>query len=139
MVSTDFMETGGDASKKDAKPKVEDTGINISNISVLSTKLKILEERYATLRKKIQNTDQNLIQSQKDEFHEFKLLNDDLVNLKMNLKNLNEKISLLDEEVNNFADKRDFMILEKYVNYWQPMDFVTRKEVNNFLRKKFNQ
>jgi predicted RNase H-like nuclease (RuvC/YqgF family) len=138
MVSANFMENVGEDPKKTTS-KMPDTGINITNISVLSTKLKILEERYSTLRKKIQNTDQNILQAEKEEFNEFKLINDDLVNIKKNMKNLSEKISLLEEEVNNFADKRDFTVLQKYVEYWQPMDFVTRKEVNDFLRKKFNQ
>ncbi len=103
----------------------------------ISTRLKILEERYVALRKKSQLTEQNIIESEKDSFEEIHLLNDNLLDVKRNLKNLTEKLSLLSDEISSFASRNDFKVLERYVNFWNPIDFVTRKEVNDFLRKKF--
>lgn len=122
------------------KEKIEkEAKENIVNISTISTRLKILEERYTILRKKSSVTDQNLIHVEKNQYDELRLLNDDILKLKTKLKDAMEKLELLTEEVGNFADRRELQVLKKYVEYWEPMDFVTRKEVNDFLRKKFNK
>jgi len=109
-----------------------------SKLNDISTRLKILEERYVTLRKKSQMTEQNIIESDKDSFDELRLLNDNLLEVKHSLKNLVEKLSLLSDEISSFASHDEFKILERYVNFWNPVDFITRKEVNDFLRRKFS-
>lgn len=121
------------------KPQEEQEILPATTITTISTRLKILEERYTILRKKSSVTDQNLIQVEKNQFNEFRLLNEDIIKLKIKLKDAMEKLELLTDEVKNFADRRDFTILQKYLEYWEPMDFVTRKEINDFLRRKFNQ
>lgn len=112
---------------------------NENSLSGLTTRLKILEERYTTMRKKSQLTDQNIIESEHNQFQEITLLSDDLLNLKRRVKELTEKLDLITDEVENFANKREFIVLKRYVDFWEPMDFVTRKEVNSFLRNKFSK
>ena len=121
------------------KPQEEQEILPATTITTISTRLKILEERYTILRKKSSVTDQNLIQVEKNQFNEFRLLNEDIIKLKIKLKGAMEKLELLTDEVQNFTDRREFTILQKYLEYWEPMDFVTRKEINDFLRRKFNQ
>ena len=108
------------------------------SLNNISTRLKIIEERYASLRKKTQLTEQNIIDSEKDIFNEFTLINDNILEVKHNVKNILEKLSLLSDEISSFASETDFKVLSRYVSFWEPMDFVTRKEINDFLRKKFN-
>ena len=103
----------------------------------IATRLKLLEERYGTLRKKSQLAEQNIIEADKNNFQEIHLLNESLIEVKRGVKELSEKMSLLSNEVEHFADKNDLKVLERYVEFWEPSDFVTRKEVNDFLRKKF--
>ena len=108
-------------------------------VTDVATRLKILEERYVTLRKKAQLSEQNIIESEKEHFSEMKILNESLLDLKKSLKEVLEKISMLSDEVDNFAMRTDMITLKRYVEFWEPVDFVTRKEVNNFLRRKFTQ
>lgn len=110
-----------------------------SSINNIATRLKILEERYSTLRKKTQLTEQDIIESEKNNIQEIRLLGENIIETKRAVKDLREKIVLLSDEVDNFANKTDFIVLKKYVDMWQPMDFVTRKEINDFLRNKFNK
>ncbi|MBN1175256.1 hypothetical protein JXA48_01295 [Candidatus Woesearchaeota archaeon] len=67
------------------------------------------------------------------------LLNESLLDLKKSLKSVLEKISMLSDEVDNFAKRTDMITLQRYIEFWEPIDFVTRKEVNNFLRRKFKE
>ena len=106
-------------------------------INNIATRLKILEERNETLRKKIQLTEQNSIDAEKEYFEEMEIISNNILSVKKTVSELSEKVGLLAEEINNFVKIEDFTTLEKYVSFWNPMDFVTRKEVNDFLRKKF--
>lgn len=105
----------------------------------IATRLKILEEHYGTLRKKSQLAEQNIIESDKSHFQEIHLLNESLIEVKRGVREIEEKVGLLADEVENFADKNDLKIVDKYVSFWEPSDFVTRKEVNDFLRRKFKK
>ena len=110
-----------------------------TRINDVATRLKILEERYNTLRKKSQLTEQNIIESDKNNFNELRLMQENLLEVKKSVKNLTEKLSLLTDEIKTFASKNEFTILQRYVDFWQPMDFATRKDVNDFLIKKFKK
>jgi hypothetical protein len=67
------------------------------------------------------------------------ILSEDILDIKKSISEVIEKMNLLEGEVDAFASRREFKILDRYVNFWQPVDFVTRKEVNDFLRKKFKE
>ena len=103
----------------------------------MATKLKLLEERYAILRKKSQLSEQNLVEMDKEQFSELRLIQDRITDVKRDVKTVIEQLSSLREEMSNFVDKQEYKVLKRYVDMWQPMDFVTRKEVNAFLRRKF--
>ncbi|MCF7798932.1 hypothetical protein K9M74_03440 [Candidatus Woesearchaeota archaeon] len=107
-----------------------------TKVNDIATRLKILEERYITLRRKSQLGEQNLIDTQKDHFEELQLLNESLLDVKHTIRDVTEKVSLLSDEISRFATKNEVTILQRYVEFWEPMDFVTRKEINDFLRKK---
>jgi len=123
------------------KHATHETAIKAVNTQLnnIATRLKILEERYTTLRKKSQLTEQNIIQAEKDDTEETQLLNESLTDVKKTVKNLVDKVTLLKGEVEHFVSRNEFSVVKKYVDFWEPMDFITRKEVNDFLRKKFKE
>jgi hypothetical protein len=110
-----------------------------TKINDIATRLKILEERYMTLRKKAELGEQNVVESQKEHFEELHTLKESVMDIKHTLRDVTEKVSLLSEEISHFATKNDLVVLQRYVEFWEPMDFVTRKEINDFLRKKFGK
>jgi predicted nucleic acid-binding protein len=122
-----------------SKNKSSDMMVAGSELNNVATRLKILEERYSTLRNKSQITEQNIIEVEKNHYDDLRIINDDMSSLKHRLREITEKISLLSDEVSQFAHRNDLKVVQKYVEYWQPVDFVTRKEVNDFLRKKFHE
>ena len=42
-------------------------------------------------------------------------------------------------ETDFFAKKNDIKVLEKYINLWNPLDFVTEEEVEMIVEKKLNK
>ena len=93
------------------------------------TRLRILEERFLNLREKSQLTEENMLKSDKKMFGEFKSINEDLALVKREVNDVKEKISLVIAEMRNYASKQDFRVLQKYIELWQPIQFVTREEV----------
>ncbi|MGV8087110.1 MAG: hypothetical protein ACP5N1_05770 [Candidatus Woesearchaeota archaeon] len=107
-----------------------------SMISDLDRRLRILEERYGNMRKKIQLTDHNLIESEKSFGKEIRNFNEDLLKLKRTTNDFDEKIVIFNNEMENIAKKTDLKVLEKYLAMWDPSMFVTRKELREYLKNK---
>ena len=107
-----------------------------SMVSDLDRRLRILEERYGNLRKKIQLTDQNLIDSERSFGKEIRGFGSDLLELKRSIADFDEKVVIFGSEMDNTAQKTDLKIIEKYLAMWNPGMFVTRKELKEYLKSK---
>jgi predicted nucleic acid-binding Zn-ribbon protein len=105
-------------------------------ISDLDRRLRVLEERYGNLRKKLQLTDQNLIEADRAFGKELRGFNDEQLEMKRSIVDFEEKISIFSGEMDNTAKKTDLKVLEKYLMMWDPRMFVTRKELREYLKSK---
>ncbi|GIU68940.1 MAG: hypothetical protein KatS3mg002_0176 [Candidatus Woesearchaeota archaeon] len=105
-------------------------------ITDLDRRLRILEERYNNIRKKIQLTDQNILETERGFVKELKILNEDNLKLKKDVSDYFEKISIFNDEISQAAKKTDIMVIEKYLDLWDPKNFVTRKELREYLKEK---
>ena len=105
-------------------------------ISDLDRRLRVLEERYGNLRKKIQLTDQNSIDAERSFGKELRSFNDEILELKRNIADFGDKILEFDSEMENTAQKTDLKVVEKYLALWSPGMFVTRKELREYLKSK---
>jgi predicted nucleic acid-binding Zn-ribbon protein len=105
-------------------------------ISDLDRRLRILEERYGNLRKKIQLTDQNLIDSERSINKELRNFSADILDLKRNIADFDEKVVMFGSEMDNIAQKTDLKVIEKYLAMWNPGMFVTRTELREYLKNK---
>jgi len=114
-------------------------GIDVSPIynelNSLSARLRIAEERYTNLRKKSQLVEQNMLTGHKNTNLEVKSINAELNEIKREISDVKNKISLMINEFQTFAKKDELKVVEKYVNLWEPMKYVTQNEVENIVRK----
>lgn len=99
----------------------------------VSRRLRTLEERALSLRKTIQIHEQDVLGKHKKVTMELKSLADDLVATRKDMKNIQEKLMLLVGELQQFARKDDVLVLKKYINLWEPIQFVTRNEVQRLV------
>ncbi len=105
------------------------------DVSNISRRLRILEERYTNFRNRIQVTDQNMLLHSKKQTTNIKTINSDINDLKKEINDIHEKIDLIIKELNNSAKKEDVEVLQKYINLWDPMNFVTRKEIEKLIKE----
>ncbi|PIN81147.1 hypothetical protein COV13_02125 [Candidatus Woesearchaeota archaeon CG10_big_fil_rev_8_21_14_0_10_32_9] len=99
----------------------------------VAAELRILEDRYTNLRKKNQLTDQALLETQRTFSKEKRVLNEELAEAKMKLQDLTEDVTLMKSEFKDVVKQKDFKVIEKYLDMWEPLQFVTRKEVDELI------
>lgn len=102
-------------------------------LSEISSGLRILEDRYYNLRKKVQITDQSLLETQRSFFKEKRLMNDELMELKTRVQELSEQLEVMHLDIGDAVKQKDFRVLEKYLDFWDPMLFVTRREAEELI------
>ena len=101
----------------------------------LSRRLRTLEERYTNLQTKTQITEQNMLSRNKRISVEIKTINLDMNEIKKELLEVKDRILLLLKEIQSLAKKEELQVLNKYINLWEPINFVTRTEVAQIIEE----
>ena len=102
-------------------------------------RLRILEERYNNIRRRIQVNDQNMIRTNKRFTEEIKMLNSDISEMKMSLNEIKDKVILIIKELSDTPKKEEFQVLKKYIEMWEPMNFVTQQEIESIVEDIINK
>ncbi len=104
-------------------------------VNNVSRRLRILEERYLNLRKKSQLTEQNLISTNKRIMSQVREVFDDITSIKGDLKKLNEQLIVMNSELSGCANRNDLMTIEKYIDFWDPLNFVSESEAKKIIQE----
>lgn len=111
-----------------------------SDINALSRRLRLLEEGFTNLRKFFQVTEENMIAKNKHFSADIKTLTSDINEIRKEIQELKDKLLLVIRELQTVARKEEVKVLEKYINLWNPIKFVSQNEVeqiiNEVLEKK---
>tara|TARA_Y100000310_G_scaffold254288_1_gene261352 strand:- start:113 stop:481 length:369 start_codon:yes stop_codon:yes gene_type:complete len=104
----------------------------------LDFRMRLLEDRYSKVRDRLILMNQNMID-------EFKLFNDSFETLTEEMRLMRKDLDEVKEVTRNllrtskqFADKKKVKVLEKYINLWNPLNFVTEKEVQKLIEVNTN-
>lgn len=111
-----------------------------TDISMVSRRLRLLEEGFTNLRRFFQVTEENIVAKNKHFSAEVKTLTSDINEIRKEIQELKDKLLLVIRELQTVARKEEVKVLEKYINLWSPIKFVTQNEVeqiiNDILEKK---
>ena len=91
--------------------------------------LRILEDRYVNLRRKAQLTDENLLSQQKHVQKEIHSLTDELTEMRRQLAGVTQGLQSVQGEIAHCATIYDVKAIEKYLQFWEPLWFVTQTEL----------
>lgn len=122
--------------QKKQSPEVELFGKISKNVNNVAASLRILEERYSNLRNRSQVSEQSTIELEKEVTKDIKTLAEEIVDLKHDLVDIKEKLGLISAEMTNLVNKNEFKVMERYLDMWQPMNFITRNELDKLLEQK---
>jgi uncharacterized coiled-coil protein SlyX len=99
----------------------------------MSRRLRILEERYANQRKTLQVLEHTMLTENKKLQNLMHTVQEDLDDMKKQLYEMKQKFDIIGGELAAAAKREDVIILEKYINLWEPVNFVTRNEVEKLI------
>ena len=100
-----------------------------SVVSDFDARIRILETKYSLVRERMFVINQNMIDEYKKLGEDMQLLQSDIKELKTNLFEIKETTRQIIKELETFSKKDEVKVLEKYINFWNPLKFVTEKEV----------
>ena len=106
-----------------------------NDISNLSRRLKILEESFTNLRRALQVTEQNMLDKNKLFTTEIRTITSDISDIKKESAEIKEKILDIVKELQTSAKREEVKVLEKYINLWNPVKFVTQNEVEQIIKE----
>jgi len=131
-------EKGKEEKKEEKKQSKEEEVISQkldAQLNNISRRLRILEERYASLREQIRFTDQSFLNSKNKISAEIRSADEELEEINSNIISMREKISDLMKELSLCAKEEDLKVIQKYIEIWEPVEFVTRKEVIDMIKQ----
>ena len=119
-----------------AGPSISDL---VEQINTVGRRLRLLESRYTDLSRKAQVTETNMLNERKRFIGEIKTINSDIIELKREMEGIKNKMGMMISELEVFASRDELDALKKYIEMWEPINFVTRDEVEKIIEEKMNK
>lgn len=107
----------------------------VEQLTSVSRRLRVLEERYSNLDRRMQMGEQNMLSNHKTLNTEFKTTASDVSDLKKELDSIKETLKLVIKELKQCAKRDDVKVIEKYIDLWQPVKFVNRNQVEKMIKE----
>ena len=101
----------------------------------LNARIRVLENKYSLFGERLLIINQNMIEEYKTLMRKIKTFESEFRDIKKDIFNIKEIISGLTKEMKLFAKKDSLQVLEKYINLWNPMNFITEKDVINLINR----
>jgi len=125
------------------KKKVAATGPNLSDVleqtTTIDRRLRMLESRHNDLNKRIQLTDKNILNKNQLLTKETRAMDSDILDLKKQIHDLKNKMEIIISELKTCARKENLDTLRKYIDLWNPVNFVTKNEINKIIDEKLSE
>ncbi len=106
-----------------------------NDINSLSRRLRLMEEGFTNLRRFLQVTEDNIIARNKHYSAELKTINSEITEVRKEIQELKDKLSLVIKELQSVARKDEVKVLEKYINLWNPIKFVSQNEIEGIINE----
>ncbi len=119
----------------DKKFSAQSTSPAMDKIQEVERRIRVLEERYRNMESRAKVTDQNMLNSHRKINKEIKSAHMEIQEVKKDLKDVRENLSLVINELKNAAKTDDVKTLEKYLDLWKPVEFVTRSQVKKIVEE----
>lgn len=133
MVEPQLFGTGN-ASNKRAGPQPVLQEVR-SQVNEIASRVSVLEERASNLQKKTQLTEQSLLEYERETKADLHALTERLTELAREVEDVREKIDAMAGELGTVVKKHEFLVLERYMDLWEPLQFVTRDEAKLLIKE----
>lgn len=105
----------------------------------ISRRIKVMEEEVSNLRKKILVNEQNDLIRHKKTLLEEKTTLEEIKDVKKEIESIKITIKELISELKNSARKSDVDVFKRYIDMWNPINFVTENTVEKIIDEKLEK
>ena len=116
-----------------APASAEESGFDTAKLYVW---IKGVESKVNTLVREVDVLKNDYIKKHNDLKRELKIFNDDILALKRTQNQAQQKMDLVIKELKQTAGVEDVAVLKKYVEFWNPLNFVTQKDLDRAVQVK---
>lgn len=95
-----------------------------------------LEGKINNITREVDVLKNDFIKRANDLNKEFKTLGEDLMELRHQQEKMDQKMVLIIKELKQTAGAEEVMTLKKYVEFWNPLNFVTQKDLEKAVEGK---
>ena len=114
----------------------EESGFDTAKLYVW---IKGVESKVNTLVREVDVLKNDYIKKHNELKRELKISNDDVLHLKRTQDQAQQKMDLIIKELKQTAGVEDVAVLKKYVEFWNPLNFVTQKDLDRAVQAKLVQ
>jgi len=108
----------------------------ISNVvNSLNRRLRVLEERHSQIQRKTGVIEDNMLHNDKKISDDVKNIGLEVKELKRDIGEIKDSIKMLVKEVQSRAKKEDVDVIQKYLDLWNPTNFVTNRELDKAVTR----
>jgi|TARA_Y100000310_G_scaffold159627_1_gene159338 hypothetical protein len=111
----------------------------ISPVTDLNSRIRVLESRYNLFSERLLIVNKNMINEYKKLTTENKAIDLELKELKNDIFEIKEILKRITDEMHVFARKENIKVLEKYINFWNPLEFIKEEEVREIVKQEINK
>ncbi|MEM3154046.1 MAG: hypothetical protein QW165_00565 [Candidatus Woesearchaeota archaeon] len=108
-------------------------------LNLMAARVRISEERYSELRKKLLLVEQNMLSNHKKAMAEIKLLQNDVTEMRRTIQAVEDKIITIIKELRLAARKEDIDVMKRYLELWDPVKFVTADRIEKIIDEKLGK
>lgn len=106
----------------------------VGELNNISRRLRIIEERYSGLRRKVTVIENNMLSSNKKNVTEIKANQEQLDDFHHEVNKMKENFKIMISEIKECAKRDEVKVLQRYIDMWEPIQFVTRREMYKLIR-----
>ncbi len=102
-------------------------------ISDLNRRVRMTEESLSNLRKKVELENENRLKDSKKTSQDISNFFGEMDELKRSISVLKNDFSKMIREIQQLAKQEDVKVLQKYIDLWRPINFVTQDEIQDIV------
>ena len=109
--------------------------IDAANVTNLSRRVRVMEERFFNIQKQQQVNEESLLELSRGSANELKIIGKELTELKSQFIELRDKLERMSEQLETKASDSEFLVFKKYLELWRPVNFVTASEMERAIQE----
>ncbi|HLF55015.1 MAG TPA: hypothetical protein VI612_04815 [Candidatus Nanoarchaeia archaeon] len=120
-------------------PSLPEMAPSSEQLNTIMARVRVSEERYGELRKKLLLVEQNMLGNHKKAMSEIKSLQAEINEVKRTMLAVEDRIITVIKEIRLTARKEDVDVLKRYLELWDPVKFITSEQVEKIIDEKLGR